>query len=256
MTTNQINFNELTTAQQENLIFNAPLPQRTRTYTPIHHESIIKKVKELLNQYGYKISNVDYIVSSDYRVITGKYALEYGPDDIKMIMAIQNSYNKKVSAKHVLGGYVTICTNGMYDGDFPFAGKHTGDIDKRYFESLESNIFESKNTFDKILNMADSFKHVTLSQQATDNLFGQLFRERKIFTDSQFLNFRQEYFKKVPTFDYGVENKNNMWNLYNLATGAIEARSNSSNYIKTHLNISNFFNRVMKEEVQEQMLYF
>ena len=246
MTTNQINFNELTTAEQERLLFNAPLPQRTRTYTPIHHESIIKKVKELLGNHGYKISDIDYMVSSDYRVMTGKYSLEYGNEDIKMQMAVQNSYNKKVSAKHVLGGKVMVCTNGMYHGDFPFAGKHTGDIDVRYFESLEANIFESKDTFDKILTMA---------QSATDNLFGQLFREKKIFTDSQFLNFRQEYFKKNPTFDYGTRSKNNMWNLYNLATGAIEARSNSSNYIKTHLNISEFFKNSMEENIKEQMLY-
>jgi len=143
----------------------------------------------------------------------------------------------------------------MYHGDFPFEGKHTGDIDVRYFESLADNIYNSKSKFDELLEYTKALKKVTLSKYATDNLFGQLFREKKIFTDSQFFNFRQEYFKKVPTFDYGVE-KNNLWNLYNLATAAIEARSNSNNYIKTHLDISNFFNRILEEEIKEYNITF
>ena len=164
-----------------------------------------------------------------------------------MQLALQNSYNKKVSAKNIFGGKVDICSNGMYCGEFPFVGKHTGDIDKRFFESLQETIRNSKSKFEELLSYADALKGVTLSRKATDSLFGQLFRNKKLFTDSQFLNFRQEYFRKVPKYDYGVEEKNNMWNLYNLATGAIEMRSNSSNYIQAHLNISDLFHRILEQ---------
>tara|TARA_Y100000590_G_C15715491_1_gene1011739 strand:- start:882 stop:1643 length:762 start_codon:yes stop_codon:yes gene_type:complete len=230
--------------EQENELKAASLPAKTRTYTPISHGRIINAVSKLCKIQGFDITDKDYSIGKDAQVMTGKYTLNYGNEDMSIFLAFQNSYNKKVTAKFVTGAKIFICSNGMLTGDFPFKSKHTGNVDIRYFEAINESISKSKDRFEETIRFSDNLKRITLTQKETDRLLGSLLRKRKWFTDSQFLNFRQEYLKKAPTIDYGVE-KNCLWNLYNLATYAIEQRSNSNNYISGHLEISDFFKKAI-----------
>ena len=232
----------------EKLIIGTEIPEKTKSYTPVSHGSIITRIEEMCESNSLSIVDRSYQTDSGYNKVTGKYTLNLKDDDIGCMLAFQNSYDKTMSAKFAVGASVFICSNGMVLGDHTMKRKHTGtsDFDLTYF--IEDAINASVDNFKKTINLRDEMKDVTISENVLNELIGEMFIQDNILRTEQLTFMRKEY--KNPTFDYGVD-KNNLWNIYNLFTDSIERKSHPSLYFKQHRSVTEHIqNKFFSESIE------
>ena len=118
---------------------NAPLPSHGDTYTVIPHRDVIENTLNMLNASGFDVVRELYRANVNANVAQGVYHIKpnnpiddkiKAEDELGMMFAWTNSYDKSTRFQCAIGGYVMVCHNGMVAGDMmSFARKHTGSAD-------------------------------------------------------------------------------------------------------------------------------
>lgn len=86
-----------------------PLPQQTSWYKPVGHAQLMDITLESIDRCGFELKSEHYTHAAGGAKANGKYHLSYGNDpDMSIMIAWQNSYNKQLSLKFAIGGYVFI----------------------------------------------------------------------------------------------------------------------------------------------------
>ena len=92
----------------------AGLPEKTPTYTPIAHTSVINRVRSEITNAGFIITGEEYRSTNDGQIAIGTFRMNYKADpDIELSANFMNSYNKQYAFRFSLGGLVKVCNNGM-----------------------------------------------------------------------------------------------------------------------------------------------
>ncbi len=232
---------------EQNLInSNAPMP--TRTYTPISHNQMITQVKNECHRQGFDIIDTKYQTNRDLSQMVAKYTLSLGDDQMGAMIGFQNSYNKTLSAKFAIGASVFICSNGMITGDHIFKKKHQGRADWELNTFISDAIGASQAKFGDAVQLRENFKQINFTDNSLHELVGKLFLEEEILRMNQLSIIQKEY--RNPTHNYGV-GKNNLWNIYNLATYAIEQQSHPTLYLKQHGELTKFMAETYTDAIAE-----
>ena len=107
---------------------NAELPKHGKTYTVIPHKSIIDYTDNLLRENNFVVKNKKFRSNAGAKVAQGIYEIvSTHDDDLGMMFAWTNSYDKSTRFQCGIGAYVFVCNNGMIHGDMAsYARKHTG----------------------------------------------------------------------------------------------------------------------------------
>ena len=231
-------------------LLSAPVPDKTDSYTPIGHKTIIDNTVTVLNDLGFKIKTTHYRSSLDGYVGQGQYHLQYGDDsEMGLMVAWQNSYNKLISFKYAVGAHVFVCSNGVVAGDLgSYKRKHTGDADQEAFGKMESYLGEAASIFDQLIKDREQLKRIELSPRQMAEMMGRMFIQEQIITSTQINIMKRELEK--PTYDYGVPVEN-AWSLYNYATYAFKEDS-PRNWMKRHVDLHEFFNNEFMSGGQEK----
>lgn len=224
----------------------APVP--TRTYTPISHRQMIERVHNQCENLGIQIIDKKYNTNRDLSQMTAKYTLNIGDDQMGAMIGFQNSYNKTLSAKFAIGASVFICSNGMVTGDHVFKTKHQGHADWELDRFIISAVDASRAKFEDTIKLRDNFKQINFSDNSLYELVGKLFLEEEILRMNQLSLIQREF--RNPTHDYGVS-KNNLWNIYNLGTYAIEKQSHPTLYLKQHAELTQFMAKTYTDAIVE-----
>lgn len=209
------------TTTKEHLI-SAPLPTyEGDSYTVIPHEFVIKEALTSLGSQGFEIKNETYRCNHNADIAQGIYYLNYADDEeMGMMFAWSNSYNKTMKFKCAIGGYVFICSNGMVRGDMGSWGrKHTGSADQETIDTIHSQIINAKSYYTQLVHDKENMKQIILSDKATAELVGRLFVEQELLNTEQLSIIKQEI--KNPSYQYSGD-KNSLWHLYNHVTHSIK----------------------------------
>lgn len=220
-------------------IVKAPVPIKTETYTPISHASIITSIENYCSNNGLTILDRSYNTNTSNSQVTGKFTLSQNDGEMGSMIAFQNSYDKSLSVKFAMGASVFICSNGMVVGEHTFKRKHTGDSDTELIEFIGESVANSVDNFNDVITLKDNMKQVTVSENVLHELVGELFLGEQILRLEQLSFVRQQY--NNPRFDYGVD-RDNLWNIYNLFTDAIERKSHPSMYLTQHQKVTELIN--------------
>jgi len=230
---------------------NAELPTHGKTYTVIPHRSIIDYTDNLLKENNFVIKNKSFRSNAGAKVVQGIYQIvSTHDDDLGMMFAWTNSYDKSTRFQCGIGAYVFVCNNGMIHGDMAsYARKHTGTADLDVQSQIGSQVKYAHKHFNQLIQDKDQFKNHTLSRKDQSELLGRLFIEEEIIDATQMSTIKREMNK--PTFNYSCS-LNNAWSFYNHVTHALKSshpRSWMSNQQKfhkfmttellSHLNIKN-----------------
>lgn len=219
----------------EELIIGAGLPERTKSYTPISHRSIIRNIENACDDNNLSIVDRSYQVNDNYSQVTGKYTLSLDDGETGCMLAWQNSYNKTMSVKFAAGASVFICSNGMVSGEYAMARKHTGNSDLELLSFIKNSLNNSVDNFHEVVQMKEDMKTIRLTENSINELIGNVFLNETLRIEQ--LSFvKKEYI--APTYNYGVD-KNNLWNIYNLFTDSIERKSHPSLYLTQNQAITN-----------------
>ncbi len=227
---------EFTTEQR---IRQASLPNHGKTYTVIPHGYIIDETRRELQAAGFEVSKEIYKTNLNGEVAQGIYHLNYGNDqDMGLMFAWSNSYNKMMKFKCAVGAQVFICMNGVVSGDLSnYARKHTGNALQEATDTIRHQIANAKGYYDQLVKDKDMLKDITLTKSQQAAIVGQLLIEQDILTLSQVGIVKREL--ETPTHTYNAP-ADSAWTLYNHITLALKD-SHPMSYLSDHQKLHGFF---------------
>jgi len=223
----------------EQHIRNAALPNHGKRYTVIPHGYVIDQTRAELANAGFVVNRELYKTSLDGQVAQGVYHLNYGTDqDMGLMFAWSNSYNKMMRFKCAVGAQVFICMNGVVSGDLAnYKRKHTGSALVDVTNSIQFQINHAKEYYNNLVADKETLKQVHLTKSQQGSMVGRLFIEQEILTLTQVGMIQREIEK--PTHQYS-SNPNSAWDLYNHVTLALKD-SHPLSYLSDHQKVHNFF---------------
>ena len=208
---------------------NQPLPNHGKSYTVVSHKEVIENTKKLLEDSGFTIRRELYRANMNAQVAQGVYHIYpsrsiddniVNENELGMMFAWTNSYDRSKSFQCAIGAYVMVCSNGMMCGDMMnFKRKHTGTAGHDIVMQLSNQIKNGEKHYTRILNDRDALKNVTLTNRQQSELLGRLFADEEIITSSQVSIIKKEM--KKPSFNYDCLD-DNAWAFYNHVTHSLK----------------------------------
>ena len=208
---------------------NQPLPNHGKSYTVVSHKEVIDNTKKLLEDSGFTIRKELYRANMNAQVAQGVYHIYpsqsiddniVNENELGMMFAWTNSYDKSTRFQCAIGAYVMVCSNGMMCGDMMnFKRKHTGSAGHDIIMQLSNQIKNGEKHYTRILNDRDALKNITLTNRQQSELLGRLFADEEIITSSQVSIIKKEM--KKPSFNYNCSD-DNAWAFYNHVTHSLK----------------------------------
>jgi len=166
----------LTGIDAYNAMLTTPLPEKTKTYTPVSHTEVMNLVRKQLGFRGFRLNNEIYSCNQTGTVATVAFVFEYIADpEMSMSAVFVNSYDKTAKFQFKLGGlskkHGTLVISDGFSGSH-MRRKHTGsavDIISEHIEESFNAIhmvwvalqdYKDKLTNHAILTRSEASAHV------------------------------------------------------------------------------------------------
>lgn len=216
-----------------------PKPQNNitdgRSYVAVGHDFIINEVRKQLTNYNLEIKEELYISNLNGQVAQGVYHLNHSTDnELGLMFAWGNSYDKTMKFRCAIGGYVFVCGNGMIAGDMSNYGrKHVGEVKEQVSEHIESQIKIASKYYQQLIIDKNAMKQINLSDDEICKLLGKLYIKEDILTSSQLIMCKDQL--ENPAHDYGTD-ANCLWTIYNHITYTLK-KSHPSKWMDAQKNL-------------------
>jgi hypothetical protein len=221
------------------------LPEKTETYTPISHASVINRVRSEITNAGFIITGEDYRCSNDGQVALGTLRMNYKSDpDIELAANFTNSYNKQFAFRFNLGGLVKVCMNGMMLNNSKFGAYkrvHKGAADILAEGKIADFINDADEYWTSLVEHKDQMKEIRLSSTVQHDILGELFFKKDILNTMQLNTVRKELTK--PSFEYKVDS-DSAWALYNHITLSLKD-SHPSDWMEHQTRVHEVFAEIL-----------
>ena len=218
-----------------------PLPVHADTYTVISHENVMDYSKTALINAGFTIEREEYRATADGQIAQGVFRLHYGTDqELSMMFAWTNSYNKQVRFKCGVGAYIN--TNGtvMVCGDMgSWARKHTGTADTETIATITDQVTNAYMYYNQLVSDKNVMQTISMTKRKQAQLLGILFAEYQILTTEQASIVRQQMDKP----SYVFADNNSLWAFYNYVTLALQ-QSHPKTWMEDQRILHYFINSV------------
>lgn len=94
-----------------NYIKNAPVPEKTKSYTPVSHSNVIDCVESVLSSNNFEVIKRNYDCSINANVFRAKYEIHHNRDsELNLMVGFMNSYDKTSTFKFAVGAVVCVKT--------------------------------------------------------------------------------------------------------------------------------------------------
>lgn len=195
------------------------VPQQTKTYQPISHSDLLDLIDERLSIDGYTIIRRPVQQNIKGTRIAATFIVSRDDhDDMTMMLAVTNSYDKSLAIKLASGASVFVCENGMIVGDVVAFRKHTSNMLNDLTEMIDKVIINLHSVWERTISDVAQMKEVSMTDEKTAELYGRLYIIDKVMTSVE-LNKAVKELRK-PTFSDFVPK--NMWSSYSHVTWALK----------------------------------
>lgn len=219
-------------------IIQIPIPEQTDSYSVVSHENIISEIEEMLDKRNLSITNELYRMDSSGNKLTGMLRINQGNSDMEFMIGFKNSYDKSISLGLAAGAQVIVCENGCVSGEIDMVRKHTGTILIELQFKIENIINRLENSFNLIVQDADTMKNITMSNRKFSELIGRMYVEEELFSPNQLSVIKDQFHNS----EFQEFRGGNAWSLYNWCTYALKS-SHSNTMLQDHVNLHNFFKK-------------
>ena len=199
--------------------FDAEVPEETESYQPISHKALVTLIELRLVDAGYTIirHSVQQNISGTRAV--GTFIVQRaGHDELTMMLAWTNSYDKSLAIKLASGASVFVCENGMIVGDVVALRKHTSNMLNDLDEMVGGVVANLEKVWKKTIRDVAHMKLVPMEDEDTAELYGRLFIIDKVITSTE-LNKAVNQLRNPTFIDFVPKN---MWSTYNHVTWALK----------------------------------
>ncbi|MFV2014027.1 MAG: DUF932 domain-containing protein [Candidatus Heimdallarchaeota archaeon] len=226
----------------ETKIFDALVPAKTDTYSPVSHRNIVEAIQEECDKRGFVIETKEYWENRGSQQVTGKFNIRVsGDDELGMMTAFRNSYDRSMSLGFATGGNVWICLNGQVGGDITLVRRHTGGISTEVEDKIVQSMEHLEEEYQKLSKQNAIMKEMELSSREMAELVGRMFVEENLINSTQLNIVKREMIGE------GTNHftDNNVWSSYNNVTEAYK-KSSAYSYLDNHIELHQFFEKEFK----------
>ena len=227
---------------EEDFLRNVPIPTQERIYKPVSYASILDTIDVVLDKANIPVSNRKFLAAKKGNQATIHYTLGIFDDKEQAVQIVaQNSYDKSMSFKFVMGSSILVCSNSCVrsNRETAFKKKHVGEIQTLAPEKIYEFIYNTAEEFNTYISYRELLKNYDLSKSAVHSLVGKLFLDEQIVNTDQLNILKREIMS--PSYNYGT-NGNTVWDFYNHVTAALRT-SHPSNWVNNHIAFDEFINK-------------
>lgn len=180
-------------------MLSAPLPEKTKTYTPIAHMHIVNRVRSEIRNAGFSIDAESFKCSQDGMVALGSMMINY-KDDPKLVLAANfvNSYNKQFAFRFSLGGVDKTTGSYMILDDNTYGSYkrvHKGAADLLAEGKIQEIINGAGAYWKELLDSADLLEGYVVSLKSAYSYAAELFFKDDAILNTMQLNTIKSLFK-------------------------------------------------------------
>lgn len=196
-------------------VISVPVPNDASV---VSHQTIIDYAKEKLAENGLEISAEEYRCTADGQVAQGVFTLTHGNENLSMIFAWTNSYNKQVRFKATVGALVKDTEAVMILEDAKgLERKNASSAVTDVKNFISSEILTAVSSFSWCCDHASVMKQTDMPKRRQAQMLGILFAEYNILTSEQASIVKNDMNKA----DYSTAG--NLWSFYNFVATALQS---------------------------------
>lgn len=195
-----------------NVLLNAVLPQKTKSYTVITHGDVISTIEKGLQTNNFVCEAEEFKCTKGAQVAHGSFILNYENDpELSLMYSFSNSYDKSLRFRAAIGARILL--NGAYmiaEAD-SWKRKHTGTADDEMENLIASHLSNAGVYFNNLVEAKNAMKQITIDMNTFGSIIGELFIS-DLLTIDQISVVKKEY--ESPSYEY-PDGENNLWTCYN-----------------------------------------
>ena len=224
-----------------------PLPEATRSYTPVPHGDLIDTIETQLAHHmpTHYVADKQFGLAREGQQLFGLMTLKRSEpevidpevlppaDELDISIGFRNSYDKSMSVGVVGGAKVFICDNMMMTSDaVKVMKRHTKNVLREFDYMLYTSIPSLDSEFVKMKDAKAMLESIDIDHVQGHEFLGRMYG-KGLLTPVQMSSAFQDW--NTPNFD--VFKPRNAWSLYNAATWGLKKGSPSlamNRYCKAH----------------------
>ena len=197
---------------------NVALPEQTRTYCPVGHDTFLDLVEDKMTEVGFHFGTQAHGLTKEGDRYFGLIHLMNGSasDDHALVMGVRNSLDKKFPASLAFGSQVFVCDNLAFTGEITVARKHTTNIMRDLPNLITAAVSNTAAMRDNQVARFECYKDVTLTDLKAHHLIIELVR-RDALNTSRVKRVVDQWHE--PNHDFGGKT---VWRLFNAVTEALK----------------------------------
>jgi len=230
---NRINLNQLEAI---------PVPRATQSWSPIPWKPFVDIICHRIERAGWMITSVDLLVSGFDKEtglpgeLYGTIILDGGDGATVPQLAFRISYNKKYAAAVCGGMHVTVCSNGMFVGEYQLVmRKQTTHARRDIVPLIEQGVGRIQSAYDTTRRQRDTLQSVPLSLDEGYGLIGRAIGNNVITPTMANVAFTD--WRKPRHEEHGNDTA---WGLYNCFTEGVK-KARAGVLMDAHTSINRFF---------------
>ena len=144
--------------------FAIPVPEQTRTYTPVPNEELWKMLQRTAEMRGLQLSEPQMGVAHKGQRLFGVADItnqDHLDEEVRLTLGFRNSYNRTLSVGVCFGSKVFVCDNMCFSGYASEEEDAVGQLHKRHhsdvFEGLQIRLKEAMDKFEIFKNYQTKF---------------------------------------------------------------------------------------------------
>jgi hypothetical protein len=197
---------------------NVVLPEKTRTYCPVGHDTLLDLVEERMQDVGFTFGTEAHGLTKDGDRYFGLIHLLNGSnsEDHALVMGVRNSLDKKFPAQIAFGSQVFVCDNLAFTGEITVGRKHTTNIMRDLPNLITAAVSNTAAMRDNQDARFEAYKQSTLTDLRAHNIIIELLRIGALNT-SRIKKVVDQW--HTPDHDFGGKT---VWRLFNAVTEALK----------------------------------
>ena len=199
----------------------APTPNRTATWCPISHDSLVKEAEAGLNRAGFSIVQEAHALTEDAARYFGLFQvadLNAVESDYAFVVGLRNSHDQRFPAALCLGSQVFVCDNLAFSAEVKIARRHTRYIERDLPEVVGRAIGRLADFRTDQSKRFDTYRNTELGHEKAHDLIIKLL-DGKAITQTQLPDVLTEW--RTPRHPEFAEGQN-IWRLFNACTEAVK----------------------------------
>jgi hypothetical protein len=199
-------------------VAHVPTPDRTRSWVPIPHVTLLDGVQAALERAGLTVTSESHGLGRDGDRLFSLLRLADGtdPGDFGLTVGVRNSHDQSFPAGLVIGATVFVCDNLSFSGEVRLARKHTVHIARDLPQLIDAAVGRLGDLRRSQAVRFDAYKRHELADSAAHDLLVQMLDARVLPVTKLPLALKEWRDPRHPEFRDGKT----AWRLFNAVTEA------------------------------------